>query len=167
DSIEAGNGYAIDLHELRVLPNGHLLLMCYDPQTVAMDAIVPGGRPNATVIGPVVQELDLQRRVVFQWRSWDGYSFTDLVDRTVKLTLQTVDWVHGNSIAVDLDGDLGVSARHRNEVTKISRRTGEIVWRLGGRAVNNQFTILGDSRGVSHPHHARIQPDRHLTPVGH
>ena len=163
DSIEAGNGYTIDLHELRVLPNGHLLLMCYDPQTVAMDAIVPGGRPNATVIGLVLQELDLQRRVVFQWRSWDAYAFTDLVDRTVNLTLQTVDWVHGNSITVDRDGDLVVSARHMNEVTKISRRTGEVVWRLGGRAKSNQFTILGDPRGFSHQHHARIQPDGHLT----
>lgn len=163
DSIQAGNGYSTDLHELRVLPNGHLLLMSYDPQTVDLSAVVPGGRPDATVIGLVVQELDLRRRVVFQWRSWDAYAFTDLVDRTVKLTLQTVDWVHGNAIAVDLDGDLVVSARHMNEVTKISRRTGEIVWRFGGRAVNNQFTIEGDPRGFSHQHHVRIQPDGHLT----
>lgn len=163
DSVVAGNGYATDLHELRVLPNGHLLLMAYDPQTVDLRGVVPGGRAAATVIGLVVQELDLQRRVVFQWRSWDAYAFTDLIDRTVNLTLQTVDWVHGNSIAVDLDGDLVVSARHMNEVTKVSRRTGEVVWRFGPRAVNNQFTVEGDPRGFSHQHHVRIQPDGHLT----
>ncbi len=163
DSIAAGNGYTADLHDLRVLPNGHLLLMCYDPETVHMDSIVPGGKPNATVIGLVIQELDLQRRVVFEWRSWDDFAFTDLVDRVITLTAATIDWVHGNAITVDRAGDLVISSRHLNEVTKISRRTGEVLWRFGGRAVNNQFAITGDPRGFSHQHHVRVHDNGNLT----
>ena len=163
DSIEGGNGYVADLHELEVLPDGHLLLMCYDPETVRMDSIVPGGKPDATAIGLVVQELDAQRRVVFQWRSWDAFAISDVVDPSIPLTGQTIDYVHGNALSVDVDGNLIVSSRHMNEITKIDRRTGEVLWRFGGRASNNQFTISGDPRGFSHQHHVRVLPNGHFT----
>jgi len=49
DSFACGNGYSTDLHELRLLPNGHALLMSYDPEQVDMSVLVPGGNPSATV----------------------------------------------------------------------------------------------------------------------
>ena len=38
-----------------------------------------------------------------------------------------------------LRGHLLISSRHMDEVTKIDRQTGEIIWRLGGK--NNDFTV--------------------------
>lgn len=55
DSIRTGNGYNTDGHELILLPDGHWLLMSYDPQIVDMSVIVPGGNPIATVIGLIIQ----------------------------------------------------------------------------------------------------------------
>src|SRR6185295_2730608 len=40
DSFSCGNGYVTDLHEMRLLPNGHALLMSYDPEPVDMSKIV-------------------------------------------------------------------------------------------------------------------------------
>jgi len=152
DSFACGNGYSTDVHDLQILDNGNSLLMSYDFQTVRMDTIVPGGDTAATVIGLIVQELDENKNVVFQWRSWDHFKITDATD-DIDLTAHTIDYVHGNSVELDIDGNLIISCRHMDEITKINRTTGEIIWRLGGE--NNQFQFVNDPRGFSHQHDAR------------
>lgn len=150
ESFGAGNGYTADVHDLELLPNGHALFMIYDPQPVDMSAIVPGGSPTATVVGLVIQELDASRNVVFQWRSWDYF---DITDTSVDLTAERIDYVHGNAITQDTDGNLLVSNRHFDEITKIDRETGEIIWRLGGK--KNQFTFLEGALPFFHQHDIR------------
>jgi len=143
DTLTAGNGYHCDFHELRVTENNHYFILSYDPQIVDMDTVVPGGLPGATVIGLIVQEIDSQGNVVFQWRSWDHYEITDAMDWVqLENTLQ-IDYVHGNSIALESDTSLLISPRNFNEITKIDRRTGEIIWRLNGE--NNQFQFINDT----------------------
>ena len=160
DSFRCGNGYTTDSHDLVLLPNGHALLMAYDAQIIDMSLIVPGGRFGARVIGLIIQELDQQKNVVFQWRSWDHFQITDVWDPNL-LTRSVVDYAHGNSIAADPQGDLIISSRHMSEVTKISRSTGEILWRMGGR--KNQFTFVNDPIPISYQHDAKLLPDGHLT----
>lgn len=163
DSFATGNGYVTDAHELRLLPNGHALLMSFDPQPVRMDTVVPGGRPNATMIGLVIQEIDAGKHVVFQWRSWDHYKITDVVSPEVDLRGTWIDYAHGNSIDLDADGNLLVSCRNMNEVTKIDRGSGAILWRWGLNARHNDFTFTNDMRGFSHQHHVRRLPNGHIT----
>src|SRR5690554_164050 len=155
DSLYMQNGYSTDTHECLILENKHVLMMSYDPQVVNMDTIVPGGQPDAIVIGLVIQELDENRNVVFQWRSWDHFEITDAT-YNINLTGNQIDYVHGNSIEVDYDGNILISCRHMDEVTKINRQSGEIIWRLGGMfCENNQFTFLNDTVGFSHQHDVR------------
>ena len=164
DTFTVGNGYTTDVHELSILPDGHALLMAYDPQPVGMDTVVTGGDPNAIVIGLIVQELDANHDVVFQWRSWDHFAITDGAASPLStLTGPVVDYVHGNSIERALDGNLIVSSRHLNEITKIDRATGEVIWRMGRHALHNDFAFPNDPRGFSHQHDARILPNGHLT----
>jgi len=151
DTIAAGNGYPTDPHELRILPNGHALLLALDNEDVDMSKLVPGGYSLATVVGYVIQELDQARDVVFQWRSWDHYTITDA--QNIDLKSVWVDYVHGNALDVDTDGNILFSSRHLNEITKINRQTGAIIWRLGG--VHNQFTFVNDSIGFSFQHAVR------------
>ena len=159
DSFRCGNGYQTDFHDCQVLPNGHVLLMSYDPEVVDMTPYDPKGHPDAVVIGLVIQEIDRDKNVVFQWRSWDHFAITDAVG--IPLGGRTIDLIHGNSIDFDGNGDLLISSRNLNEITKISRATGDILWRLGGK--NNQFQILNDPQGFSRQHAARFQPDGHIT----
>lgn len=160
DSFYTGNGYITDLHELRLLDNGHALLMSYDPQRVRMDTIVAGGNPNALVTGLIIQELDAAKNVVFQWRSWDHYKITD-VDSNISLTDSIIDYAHGNTIELDYDGNLLILARNLDEITKIDRQTGDIIWRWGGK--NNQFTSVNRNRGFSRHHHIRRLPNGNYT----
>jgi len=151
DTIGSGNGYLTDPHDLRILPNGHALLLGVDNEVVDMSQQIAGGSSAATVVGYVIQELDLQRNAVFQWRSWDHYNITDA--QHIDLTAVWIDYVHGNSLDVDTDGNILFSSRHLNEVTKIDRQTGDIIWRLGG--AHNQFTFINDSIGFSYQHAVR------------
>jgi len=161
DTYATGNGYNTDIHGLQVLPNGHALLMAYDPQPVDMSLVVPGGNPNATVIGLIIQELDAAKNVVFQWRSWDHFQITDAVN--VDLTAATIDYSHGNSVELDFDGNILISSRHMNEITKINRQTGDIIWRFGLNARNNEFFFVNDTRGSSYQHDARRLPNGNIT----
>ncbi len=161
DSFAPTNGYVLDFHDLQIIPNGHCLLLADETMAVGMDTVVAGGNPDAMVQGFVIQELDAAKHVVFQWRTFDHYKITDAVN--VDLTASWIDAVHMNSVELDTDGNLLVSAKHLNEVTKINHQTGDIIWRLGKNAVNNQFTFVNDPRGFGYQHDARRLPNGHIT----
>ncbi len=159
DSLACGNGYGTDGHELRILANQHALLLSYDPNMVDMSQIVPAGDTAATVVGAVIQELDEQKNVVFQWRSWDHFQITDATHED--LTAAFIDYVHANALELDVDGNLLLSSRHMDEITKIDRNTGDVLWRWGGN--NNQFTFIDDAIGFSHQHAIRRISNGHVT----
>ncbi len=158
-TIAAGNGYLADLHEMQLLPNGEALLMIYDYQTVDMSLLTPGGQITASVAALIVQSVDAANDVVFQWRSWDHFLITET---TVSLTAAGIDYVHGNAIDLDDDGNLLVSNRHLDEITKINRDTAAVMWRLGGP--RNEFTFIGDPEGgFFHQHDIRRLPNGNIS----
>ena len=159
DSFYCGNGYQADVHELRVLNNDHALLMAYDTQTVDMSQIISGGNPNARVVGLIIQEIDENKNVIFQWRSWDHFAITDALHEN--LLDSAIDAVHGNAIEVDDDGNLLISSRHLDEITKINRTTGDIIWRLGG--LHNEFTFVNDNLRFTYQHAVRKVPNGDIT----
>jgi len=162
DSVLAGNGYYIDNHDMQLLDNGHYLIIIYDPQVVNMSQIVPGGNPAALVTGLVIQEVDNQQNVYFQWRSWDHFEITDATD-DVNLLAYSIDYVHANALDIDDDGHILLSSRNMDEITKINFTTGDIIWRFGLNAKNNQFTIIDDPIGFSHQHDIRALGNGHYT----
>jgi len=99
----AGNGYIADNHDFQVMPNGHALVMIYDSVYLDLSTVVPGGYPAARVDQTVIQELDVDNNVVFQWRSLDHIPVTD----TYKPISKGLDYIHVNSIWFDeLDGTI-------------------------------------------------------------
>ncbi len=161
DTIKTGNGYLIDFHDLLVMDNGHFLTMAYDPQIVDMSQIVPGGQTDAIVVGAILQEVDDQQNVYWQWSSWDHFEITDAT-YDIDLTAPTIDYVHANAFEFDQDGNILLSSRHMDEITKINYATGDIIWRMGVKAKNNQFTF-GDTVGWSHQHDIRVLPNGNMT----
>ena len=161
DTFQMGNGYLADNHDFQLLPNGHALMLCYDTQIIDMSQIVEGGHPNAEVIGSVIQELDVHKNVIFQWRSWDHIPITDSYQ---KLTKKKFDYIHVNSIELDeLDGNIILSCRETSEVIKISRVTGEVMWRMGGK--HNEFTFINEHEENA-PRYFKVQHDARRHPNG-
>ena len=163
DTLQGGNGYKTDGHDFLLLSNGHALVIANDPEPVDMSQLVPGGNPDASVTGLIVQEIDAQQNVVFQWRSWD---YLPITNSYFDLTQQTIDLIHANALAVAGDGNILVSLRHYSSVVKIDRETGDIVWILGGKG--NQFTFMNEHASnaptyFSYQHDIDVLPNGHLT----
>ncbi|MBN2591207.1 MAG: aryl-sulfate sulfotransferase [Sedimentisphaerales bacterium] len=140
DSVELVGDYTFDIHDLKVLPNGHALLLGTYPIPMDMSKLVSGGRPDASITGNVIQEIDADKNVVFEWHVIDHLP---VLDSFHNLTAQSIDYAHFNSVSIDpFDNSLLISFRTTSEITKVSRSTGEVIWRLGGKG--NQFTFIGE-----------------------
>ena len=66
------------------------------------------------------------------------------------------DYFHLNSIDIDHDGNLLVSARLTFAVYKIDRKSGEVIWRLGGKKSDFE---MGEGTRFSYQHDATTPPD--------
>ncbi len=166
DSVKTMNGITADLHELQILPNGHFLLLGTEEVTMDLSSfnMFSGngspGSDTAIVTSGVIQELDENKNVIFEWHAWQYYTFDD-VDEAFLNNPITVDWTHFNSLEFDSDGNLLVSSRHFNEITKIDHTTGDIIWRLGGK--RNEFTFIGDSQQFKGQHDIRRIANGNIT----
>ena len=108
-----------------------------------------------------LQEVDIKTgRVLFDWRSIDHVRLVESYYHLPKDPGRIFDYFHVNSIEIDHDGNLLVSARNTHTIYKISRRTGKILWRLGGK--RSDFT-MGRGASFAWQHDARRRPDGDLT----
>jgi hypothetical protein len=156
DSFAAVGGFSTDGHEFRFLPNGGYVLLAMDSEKhVDMRKFIPSGDSDATVLSDVIQEFDGQKHLVFQWRTRNYFSIGDAYGIYPGSTI--IDFVHSNSIEMDGDTAYILSSRNLEEVTKIDRRNGNIIWRWGG--VHNQFSFVNDSFMFSYQHAVRKLPN--------
>ena len=138
DSVQMGNGYLAECHDFKILPNGHYLLFGYYLVQFDMSQVVAGGYPNALLTGGVIQELDQDKNVIFQWRTWDHYDLKTFPYNPVQATQSIVDVFHLNSIDFDNDNNIIFSTPTWSK--KINRQTGDIMWNIG--ALENQFSFV-------------------------
>jgi hypothetical protein len=133
--VQASGGRQMDLHEFTLTPEGTAIFTCNPPvETVDLTAV--GGPRDGQVYSPIFQEVDVRTgRLLLEWRGLDHVPLTD----SYLPVAEPFDYLHINSIAVDGDGNLLVSARHTWSVYKLNRRTGEVMWRLGGKS--NDFQV--------------------------
>ena len=156
--VTAGRGRHGDLHEFLLTPKGTALITIYNEVTADLTSI--GGAPDGRLVTGIVQEVEIESGdVLFEWRSRDHVELTETFMPQVT-PAGNVDYFHLNSVAVDTDGQLLISARHTSTVYKVDRRTGEVVWRLGGK--NSDFTF-GRNAAFSFQHDARRHPDGTFT----
>lgn len=119
----------VDLHEFSLTSRGTALLIEYKNKTMNLSAL--GGPAKATVVDGIVEEIDVATgRVVWRWSSLEHVP----IKETYLPRLGSMnDYIHLNSVVEDTDGNLLISARHTSTIYKVSRRTGHIMWKLGGR----------------------------------
>jgi hypothetical protein len=154
--VRAGNGRQMDLHEFVLTPRGTALFTCY-PETVRADLSSVGGPSDGQAREAIIQEVDVQSgRVLFEWRSLDHIP----VKESYQSLAEPYDYLHANSIDVTPDGNLLVSARHTWALYKLDRRTGQVIWRLGGKRSDFQ---MGSGSRFAWQHDARALGDRRIT----
>lgn len=132
--------YEADLHDVQVRSNGNTLIFAYHSIPYAMDTVVADGDPNATLVDIVVQELDGDGNLMFEWFASEHLSPSGATN--IDLTLSDVAPYHTNEISYDTDGNIIMSHRDLDEITKIDGTTGEVIWRWGG--TQNMFDFVND-----------------------
>jgi len=156
--VKGAHGFQGDVHEFVITSRGTALIAIYSE--VAADLTAFGGPSDGRVVEGIVQELALPSgKLLFEWHSLQHVPLEESY-RTAETPQGNVDYLHLNSIAVDVDGNLLVSARHTSTVYKLDRRSGRIIWRLGGKDSDFQ---LGSGARFDFQHDARGHADGTLT----
>jgi Arylsulfotransferase (ASST) len=164
-TISAGNGLSADLHEFRLTPRGTALITAEYP--VYANATAMHGVANEVVLDSVVQEIDIPTGLVlFQWDSLDHVPLTgaytvppNAPKKKGKAPLPNGSWdpydyFHVNSVALDRDGNLVISARNTWSVYKVNHHTGAVIWSLGGKWSNFR---LGPGASFAFQHDVRVR----------
>jgi hypothetical protein len=150
-TVQAGNGLQADLHEFQITPQNTALITAY--RTTTLDLSSLGGSTQGQTLEGVAQEIEIASgKLLFEWRSLDH---VDIAESYMQPPGGApFDYFHINSIAIAPDGDLLISARNTWAVYKVSRQTGQIVWRLNG--TKSDFT-LGTGAAFYWQHDVRPQ----------
>ena len=150
--VRAGNGYKGDHHEFLITPQETALITVYNPVRADLSSV--GGPQDGGVLDGIAQEIDIATgEVLFEWHSLDHVGF----DETY---FKLFDYFHINSIDVDHDSNLLISARNTSTVYKLDRKSGEVLWRLGGKKSSFE---MGVGTRTRYQHDARRQSDGTIT----
>lgn len=164
--VKAGNGLGADLHEFQLTQSNTALITAYYP--VYWNASSVRGSAQEIVLDSVVQEIDIPTGLVLL--QWDSLDHVPLSDSYQPLPHQggahgnhnPFDYFHINSVVPDNDGNLIMSARSTWAAYKVDRRTGAVIWRLGGK--HSSFRMgPGTTFAFQHDVRARAQNDEYLT----
>jgi hypothetical protein len=154
--VRAAGGRLMDLHALTVTSEGTALFTCY-PQTVPMDLSSIGAPRNSQVLESIIQEVDIASgRLLFEWRSLQHIP----VSASEEPHAEPYDYLHVNSIQQLPDGNLLVSGRHTWALYKLDRRTGKVIWTLGGKQSQLE---MGPGAQFAWQHDARQHSDGAVT----
>ena len=158
----AAGGHA-DLHELHLTPSGTALYLAYEVVPMPpVSAPASGGSPAPTTqYDCVVIEVDAVTGArVWEWHSADHIEPDETEVPYPEDPATPWDPFHANSVHLDDDGNVLVSARNTSCVYKVDHATGDILWRLGGKYGDLE---LLDGLTVALQHDARRQPDGTIT----
>jgi hypothetical protein len=162
-TVIAGNGLAADVHEFLITPRDTALITVYERKPMDLSAV--GGPSEGKIFDGVIQEIDIETgKVLFDWHSSDevdiSESYSKPPDPEKGADASPYDYFHINSIDVEPNGNLLVSARNTHTIYEIRRPDGKILWRLGGKKSDFE---MGPGTNFEWQHDARRQPDGTIT----
>lgn len=112
-------------HEVRKDASGNIYSITFDKKVVDLSSV--GGLKNDTVKADGIVVFDPKGTKVWEW------SFLDHIDILTypNILKNKKDLVHANSLFDDGKGSFLMSFRDLNQVWKIDRKTGKVIWKFG------------------------------------
>jgi hypothetical protein len=162
-TVTAGNGLAGDIHEFLITPRNTALITVY--RRLAKDLTSVSGPRRGSILEGVVQEIDIASgRVLFEWHSDDHVAISESYVKAPPAAqgakAAPYDYFHINSVDLEPNGNLLISARNTRAVYEIRPRDGRVLWRLGGK--RSDFA-MGAGTSFAWQHDARRQADGTIT----
>lgn len=153
-NVDTNRRQMLDVHDFILLSDDHYISLTYYQRTPQN---IPGHlkpAPGVAIVSPVLQEVK-GGKVIWQW---DATNYPELYEVSAEEnkfddTSAAWDYLHVNSVSIDpKDDNIIMSFRNASQVIKVHRRTGEILWKLGGK--HSDFA-MPDSMVFLRQHHAR------------
>lgn len=159
-NVDTSVSSKIDVHDFILIDDDHYIVEAYRSETPSNipDSLHPAA--NTRVVACIIQEIN-NGQVVFQWHGTDYPEFygTSVENNTFSDSTKAMDYMHLNSICIDSsDNNLICSFRNLDQIIKINRATGDIMWRLGGKG--SDF-VLDENENFLRQHYARISAIDH------
>jgi hypothetical protein len=129
-TVRAGNGYQADLHEIRITPQGTAWIDVFSPIHANLSGV--HGPADGILTDSVVQQVDIKTGLVM----WEWHTLGHIpLSESNNPVPQNYPWdyAHLNSADPGPSGDVMVSVRNTWALYDVDIRTGNILWRLGGR----------------------------------
>jgi len=133
--------YSSDAHDFLILTNKNCMILGYDKIF----------KKKSVFLQPFIQEVTPKNELAREYKIDD--ITTHIESYNYENIYNPVDVFHTNSIWIDFDENILVSNRNTSQIIKIDRKTGDIIWRFGGKG--NQFKFINDRyNGFSYQHGA-------------
>jgi hypothetical protein len=156
-TVQAGNGYPMDLHEFQLTHSGDALFTIYSPVMVNL----PGTPPETLtpLLDSIVQEVDISTGLVV-WE-WHAYGHIPLEQSmATPSNSATYDAFHINSVQPLRSGSVLISARDTSAIYKVDPAGGRIQWTLGGTGSSFQ---MGPGAQFFFQHDAHMRRDGRIS----
>lgn len=160
--LRAGKHKIADKHEFHIIDEKTALIEIYQP---TVKDLTPYGASSEQqwIVNAFFQEIDLETgKVLFEWSALDWVSPEESVIPVNGgqagagfNSSDAWDYFHINSVDKDAEGNYIVSARDTSALYKISGKTGEVIWKLGGLPDKTNSSFTSDFT-FSFQHHARF-----------
>ncbi|AEV89152.1 hypothetical protein ACWT_8143 [Actinoplanes sp. SE50] len=148
--VRAAGTEQADQHDFVITPRDTALFWVYDP--IAYDLSPVGGPADGVLHDGVLQEIDIATgKRLFQWRASEHVTLAESYAPLPQGDAAHLpyDYLHPNSVGLDADGHLLLSARHTWTVYKVHKQTGAVLWRAGGK--KSDFAV--EERAAFHWQH--------------
>ena len=144
-----------DEHDILMLDDGHYIVIGQD----IINTILPNGKESLVTHSIIQEQKD--GKVLLDFDSKEHPELQAFCyEKCPELHSYNADYIHTNSLFIDpRDNNLLISSASGYYIMKIDRKTGNIMWILGGKA--NQFKIPQDAEFIRQ-HHVQILPDGRL-----
>ncbi len=156
--IPGGNGLKADLHDFQIAPHDIAYITAFNP--IRCDLSPVKGSPDGAIVDTAIQEIDMKTGLVrWEWHSLDHVGASE---SEVEAPTDTTpwDWFHINSIDLEPDGSIFISARSTWASYQLGAGSGKVLWRLGG--TRSSFK-MGPGTKTAWQHDGRILPDGEVT----
>lgn len=141
--LEDGTTIPLENHTYLYLGETHYILTTY--KATEKDVIIDSEIKKVYLMESYIQEI-MDGKIIWEFSTIkypEFYKYSSLED--LGYGNQYQDYVHINSMEIDkTDGNLLCSYRNIDAVIKIDRKTGELIWILGG--IGDQFGLTAEQK---------------------
>jgi hypothetical protein len=154
--------FGTDGHDFAMLPNGHALVFSPEPHSVDTRGVFPGGVEHAQRMDDVLCDVAPDGTVAWRWSTFSSVAENEITeDPGERLDPKDYESVHLNTVEPLPGGAVMLSFRNTSTVVKVDRKSGEIVWRLGGK--RSDFRFVNDPLGgFARQHDVRRLPNGNI-----